>query len=52
MQVAGDKRSDSGVENIVQTEQSGKTSSKKKKKDTPLLRPVGSIYLCSYVFIP
>ncbi|XP_023767316.1 uncharacterized protein LOC111915909 [Lactuca sativa] len=48
--VAGDKRSDSGVENIVQTEQSGKTSSKKKKKDTPLLRPI--ICICNDLYAP
>ena len=40
MQVSGDKRSSTGTDNIVQAESSGKTSSKKKRKDTPLLRPV------------
>ncbi|KAI3511528.1 hypothetical protein L1887_18682 [Cichorium endivia] len=48
--VAGNKRSDSGTENSVQEEQSGKTSSKKKKKDMSLLRPV--ICICNDLYAP
>ncbi|XP_024983880.1 chromosome transmission fidelity protein 18 homolog [Cynara cardunculus var. scolymus] len=48
--VSADKRSGAGTENIVQAESSGKTSSKKKRKDTPLLRPV--ICICNDLYAP
>lgn len=48
MQVSADKKSETGTDNIIQSEQSGNTSSKKKRKDTPLLRPVRSIN-CTYI---
>ncbi|KAJ0518376.1 putative AAA+ ATPase domain, ATPase, AAA-type, core [Helianthus annuus] len=48
--VAADKKSDTGTENNIQSEQSGKTSSKKKRKDTPLLRPV--ICICNDLYAP
>ncbi|XP_071720190.1 uncharacterized protein [Rutidosis leptorrhynchoides] len=48
--VSADKKSDTGAENIGQSEQSGKTSSKKKKKDAPLLRPV--ICICNDLYAP
>ncbi|XP_076898557.1 uncharacterized protein LOC143552157 [Bidens hawaiensis] len=48
--VSADKKSDTATENINQSEQSGKTSSKKKKKDTSLLRPV--ICICNDLYAP
>ncbi|KAL8260028.1 hypothetical protein R6Q59_027981 [Mikania micrantha] len=47
--VSADNKSDTRTENIIQSEQSGKTSSKK-RKDTPLLRPV--ICICNDLYAP
>lgn len=40
LQVSSERKSNSGKENVVQDEKSGKGSSKNKRKDTSLLRPV------------
>ncbi|KAK9068723.1 hypothetical protein SSX86_012838 [Deinandra increscens subsp. villosa] len=48
--VSADKKSDTGTESIIQSEQSGKSSSKKKRKDTALLRPV--ICICNDLYAP
>ncbi|KAI3743117.1 hypothetical protein L1987_60820 [Smallanthus sonchifolius] len=48
--VSADKKSDTMTENTIQSEQSGKTSSKKKRKDTSLLRPV--ICICNDLYAP
>ncbi|KAK1426376.1 hypothetical protein QVD17_15047 [Tagetes erecta] len=48
--VSADKKSESGTDNLTQSEKSGKTSSKKNRKDTPLLRPV--ICICNDLYAP
>lgn len=49
IQVSADKRSDTGAEIFGQSEQLGKTSSKKKRKETPLLRPVRPVnFMCLF----
>ncbi|KAM7462045.1 hypothetical protein LguiA_030166 [Lonicera macranthoides] len=48
--VSAERKSGSGKENVAQEEHSGNKSSKKKRKDTSLLRPV--ICICNDLYAP
>ncbi|KAK3025456.1 hypothetical protein RJ639_041342, partial [Escallonia herrerae] len=48
--VAAEKKLDTGKENVAQGEQFGRTSTKKKRKDATLLRPV--ICICNDLYAP